>query len=415
MTTRSYFVTTARGLPPLLAKELEGLGCRKVRSEPGGCRVRGPLSLGYRICLWSRLANRVLMHVADIAVHDEEALYKGIAELPWEDHIAPGQTLAVDYVAQRAAVAHSQFGAQRTKDGIVDRLRDKTGERPSVDLESPDVRINVFARGAGCSVSVDLAGDSLHRRGWRAHAGLAPVKETTAAAMLLHAGWPELAKSGAAFVDPMAGAGTFVLEALTIAADIAPGIKRERFGFHGWRGHDSELWATIVEDARTRAEAGLAGLTNVFVAADTEPTVIAIAEQNARDAGWAEKITFEVRGLDDWKEAPAEHGLLATNPPYGHRLGGPVGARKTAGELGRCLTRVFGGWRANILLGDERLVHVLGTTPTDVRPLDSGNIETVAVTLDLGKAEPQAELAKAFANRVKKNRRKLSAWLSVKR
>ncbi|MBL4684715.1 MAG: bifunctional 23S rRNA (guanine(2069)-N(7))-methyltransferase RlmK/23S rRNA (guanine(2445)-N(2))-methyltransferase RlmL [Nannocystaceae bacterium] len=317
----------------------------------------------------------------------------------------------MDYVGQRAAVSHAQFAAQRTKDAIVDRLRERSGGRPTVDLEAPDVRINVFARGAGCSVSIDLAGDSLHRRGWRKHAGLAPLRETTAASMLVDAGWTAMAKDGAAFVDPMAGSGTFVFEALAIAADIAPGVLRQRFGFHGWLGHEPELFTTIRDDARRRADEGLAGLSNRFVAADAEANVIAIARDNASAIGWEDKIDFEVCRVDEWTTAPAARGLLVTNPPYGQRMGGPAGARKTAGELGRTLGTVFPGWRACVLLGDERLVHVLGTTPESTRPIDNGTIEALSVTMEIGGLSDQAELVQSFANRLKKNKKKLRAWL----
>ena len=406
----SYFVTSARGVSERLVGELEELGCRTVRVEPGGCRVRGPLELGYRICLWSRLASRVLMHLADLRVPDDKALYDGVAALPWEEHLEGGRTLAVDFVGQRSTITHGQFGAQRTKDGIVDRLRNETGARPDVDLDDPDLRVNVFSRGAGCSVAIDLSGAGLHRRGWRTRAGVAPLRETVAATMLRDAGWAELAKEGAAFVDPMAGSATIVFEALAIAADVAPGLRREKFGFHGWKGHDASVWQALVEDAEARAEAGLGGLRSVFVAADEDPTVIETARANAEAVGWADRIAFEVRSLDAWTEAPASRGLVATNPPYGHRLGGRAEARRAAGALGRCLSRVFSGWRANVLLGDERLVHVLGSMPEAVHPLDNGTIEASAVVLEVGSTSHD-ELRRAVTNRLEKNRRKLKSWL----
>lgn len=406
----SYFVTAARGVSERLAVELEELGCRTVRVEPGGCRVRGPLELGYRICLWSRVASRVLMHLADLRVPDDKALYDGVLALPWEEHLDAARTLAVDFVGQRSTIAHGQFGAQRTKDAIVDRLREQTGARPDVDLEEPDVRVNVFSRGAGCSVAIDLSGAGLHRRGWRTRAGAAPLRETVAATMLRDAGWAEMAQQGAAFVDPMAGSGTLVFEALAIAADVAPGLKRDRFGFVGWKGHDKALWQGLLDEATARAEAGLAGLRSTFVAADEDVSVIEAARSNAEAVGWAERIAFEVRSLDEWTEAPGQRGLVATNPPYGHRLGGRAEARRAAGSLGRCLTRVFTGWRANVLLGDERLVHVLGSVPEAVHPLDNGTIEASAVVLEVGTA-PQEELRRAVTNRIEKNRRKLKSWL----
>jgi len=228
--------------------------------------------------------------------------------------------------------------------------------------------------------------------------------------MLRDAGWAEMAAQGAAFVDPMAGSGTLVFEALAIAADVAPGLKRERFGFHGWRGHDAAVWRGLLEDAQARADAGLAGCKSTFVAADQDASMIDAARSNAEAAGWEDRIAFEVRSLDEWTKAPAERGLVATNPPYGHRLGGRAEARRAAGALGRCLGRAFTGWRANVLLGDERLVHVLGSVPDAVHPLDNGTIEASAVVLEVG-TTPQEDLRRAVANRLEKNRRRLKSWL----
>ncbi|HMW43989.1 MAG TPA: THUMP domain-containing protein, partial [Plasticicumulans sp.] len=254
-----FFATAPRGVEPLLAAELAALGAAPVREGRGGVSFGGPLETAYRVCLWSRTASRVLRLLARVPAADADALYAGVLDLPWEDHLDPDGTLAVDFVAAgRSAIRHTQFGAQRVKDAVCDRLRERCGRRPSVDRAAPDLRINVHASGETADVALDLSGESLHRRGYREDGALAPLKENLAAALLLKAGWPAIVEAGGALLDPMCGSGTFVIEAALIAADRAPGLLRPDWGFFGWCGHDAGLWRLLVLEARERAAAGLA-------------------------------------------------------------------------------------------------------------------------------------------------------------
>ncbi|MCA9704247.1 MAG: bifunctional 23S rRNA (guanine(2069)-N(7))-methyltransferase RlmK/23S rRNA (guanine(2445)-N(2))-methyltransferase RlmL [Myxococcales bacterium] len=427
MAASSFFVTAPRGLTPLLADELRELGARVVRADAGGCRVRGPLSFGYRLCMWSRLANRVLLHVADLAVADADALYEGVRALPWEDHLSADATLAVDYVAVRAAVDHERFGMQRVKDAIVDRFRDRQGRRPSVDPRRPDVRINVFARGGGCSVSIDLSGESLHRRGWRRAQGAAPLKENLAAGLLRWAGWPQIATDGGAFVDPMAGAGTLAIEAACMVYDVAPGLRRERWGFSRWRGHDADAWTEIRRDAEQRARAGVAEPGPEILAYDGDAEVVERARANVGHAGLGGRVATEVRPLRAWTpgQAPA-HGLLALNPPYGERLGDKADLRGLYGRLGRTLLRCFPGWHALVLTSDDALRHAVGLVPQDELAVDNGPLRCTALRYSLPAAAPDGpEPSEArprpltdadrdevapFANRLRKNLAKHRRW-----
>lgn len=425
--TFSYFVTAARGVSPVLEAELRELGCKTVRTEPGGCRVRGPLELGYRIALWSRVASRVLLHLADYGARDPEALYQGARDVAWEDHLSPDGTLAVDFVGGGEAVDDSRFGAQRIKDAIVDRLREVHGRRPSVARDDPDVRINAFVRGAGVSLAIDLAGDALHRRGWREDAGEAPLRETVAASLLLRAGWPALAREGASLVDPLAGAGTIMLEAAAMAADVAPGLLRERWGFEGWLGHVEDAWAGVRDEALARAKTGLAALRSSFVAADVDPRAIEATRRNAQrwvDALRERGLLEDAEGLPAWVEAvsrhlgawttahvPAAPGLLICNPPYGHRLGTPDQARRTVGDLGRLLRDHFAGWSAVALLGDERDRPALGLPVAESWLVDNGPLQCTAVRLQVPAADAEPDpLATSLRNRVRKNEKKLAPW-----
>ncbi|HET6584013.1 MAG TPA: THUMP domain-containing protein, partial [Nannocystaceae bacterium] len=213
MSAHSLLVTAARGLLPLVEQELRVLGAKTVRPTPAGLRVRAPLEFAYRVCMWSRCASRVVAHVHDAAIDGSDALYEAARAVAWEDHLGPDDTLAVDVVLHGDVVTHSRYAAQRIKDGVVDRMRELHGRRPSVDLEAPAIRIHADVRGRGCSFGIDLSGEPLHRRGWRRAQGAAPLKETLAAGLLLRADWPARAAAGAPLFDPLCGAGTIAIEA----------------------------------------------------------------------------------------------------------------------------------------------------------------------------------------------------------
>ncbi|MCH9687959.1 MAG: bifunctional 23S rRNA (guanine(2069)-N(7))-methyltransferase RlmK/23S rRNA (guanine(2445)-N(2))-methyltransferase RlmL [Deltaproteobacteria bacterium] len=425
MSTFSFFVTAPRGLIDILADELRELGARVVRTEPGGCRVRGPLSFGYRICLWSRCANRVLLHVGDMPAPDTDALYEGVRALPWEDHIDAGGTIAVDFVAVRAKISHTRFGMQRVKDAVVDRFRELKGRRPSVDPARPDLRINAFARGSGCSLAIDLCGESLHRRGYRREHGVAPLKENLAAALLRWVDWPQIAASGGAFVDPMAGGGTLAVEAAWMADDVAPGLLRRHWGFSRWNGHDARAWTTLVEEARERAEAGQARASAPVFAYDGDAEVLERAQANVARAGLEDRVQVAARALRSWTpgQAPAD-GLLALNPPYGERLGDKADLRGLYGRLGRTLLRCFPGWRALVLTSDDALRHAIGQVPTATLPVSNGPLRCTALRYALPTddeddeqsssiAGPRPEdraQAEPFINRLRKNLRTRGRW-----
>ncbi|MDH5591417.1 MAG: THUMP domain-containing protein, partial [Gammaproteobacteria bacterium] len=288
MTKHKFTVTAARGMLPLLAKELAGMGIKELKQEQGNIRFTGGLEEAYRVCLWSRIAIRVLMPIAHFSATTTDELYQGIHDLPWEDHIdAEGSTIAVDFNSFRSKIHHSQYGAQRVKDGIVDRFREQTGERPSVDLHQPDLRINVYLKHNQAIVSIDLSGESLHKRGYRVQTTPAPLKEHLAAAILMTAEWPRLAKQGWGLIDPMCGSGTFLIEAAMIAADIAPGILRDYFGFLYWKQHDKEAWQRLKADAERRRHSGLARLP-VISGGDADVKSVQAAKANIAEIGLSE-------------------------------------------------------------------------------------------------------------------------------
>ncbi|HEX9101560.1 MAG TPA: THUMP domain-containing protein, partial [Polyangia bacterium] len=264
-----FFATCAKALEPLVAAELRALGASDVAETRAGVAFAGTLETAYRACLWSRIASRILLPLATFDAADQDALYAGVRTIRWTEHVGPDDTIAVD-------ANH----ALKVKDAIVDQIRDETGRRPSVDTDAPDLRINVYEHAGRATVSIDLSGDSLHRRGWRAVGVEAPLKENLAAAILALADWPRHAAAGEPLVDLMCGSGTLPIEAALVAADVAPGLGRARFGFHGWRGHDAALWQRLGDEARARKRP----IASTLFGFDQDAHAVKVARDNARRA-----------------------------------------------------------------------------------------------------------------------------------
>jgi 23S rRNA (guanine2445-N2)-methyltransferase / 23S rRNA (guanine2069-N7)-methyltransferase len=360
MTTRRFVATCPKGVEALVHSELEGLGATAVRETVAAASFEGDLATGLRACLWSRTASRILLVLSEFDVDGDEALYAGVHAIAWEEHVDPGSTIAVDAVGTALGLTHTGYVARRVKDAVVDRLREKTGSRPSVDLDDPDVRINVrLAKGRG-TVSIDLSGEPLHRRGYRTEGeqAEAPLKENLAAAILVRAGWPAVAESGGALLDPMCGSGTLVIEAALMVADQAPGLLRSRWGFQGWLGAEADVWNELLDEADDRAEAGRATMP-VLQGRDTDLRAIELAQRCASNAGVGKCVGFELGDVADMV-APGSAGIVVTNPPYGERLGEGLALPELYSTLGRTLAERFGGWRAAVLTSDKELALAIG-------------------------------------------------------
>ncbi|MCF6338727.1 MAG: bifunctional 23S rRNA (guanine(2069)-N(7))-methyltransferase RlmK/23S rRNA (guanine(2445)-N(2))-methyltransferase RlmL [Gammaproteobacteria bacterium] len=413
-----FFATAPKGMEGLLADELRQLGAANVGETRAGVGFQGDLSRAYRVCLWSRIANRVLIPLASFPAADPEQLYAGVLAIDWAKHLAVDGSLVVDFSSVRSEMTHTRFGAQKVKDAIVDHFRHETGERPSVDRDTPDLRINVFLFRDKATVNIDLSGDSLHRRGYRLEGTLAPLKENLAAGILQRAGWAEIARQGGGLVDPMCGSGTLPIEAAMIAADIAPGIDRPYWGFSGWKGHDADLWAALLADARKRREKGLATLP-VIRGFDASGQAIEAAQDNAAHAGLADYIEFSQRAIKDCAAAPeGPAGLVAVNPPYGERLGEHEELKSLYKALGDCLKAQYTGWRATLITSDAELGKCLGIRARHINTLYNGALECKLLRFELDErwfmkergdraTEPGAQM---FANRLRKNLKQLSRW-----
>ncbi len=377
--TLALFATTAKGMEELLAGELRALGAADVAPQRAGVSFRGSLDAAYRACLWSRTANRVLLPLATFNAPTPQALYDGVRTIRWLDHVDPRRTIAVDCAASQSSISHSHYGALKTKDAIVDQLRAQTGARPSVDVQRPDVRVNVYLHRDRATLSIDLSGESLHRRAYRQRGAAAPLKENLAAAVLLLAEWPRQAASGAPFVDPMCGAGTLPIEAALIASRIAPGRLRTYFGFVGWRGHDPALWTRLREEAEAEEIRDPKRLPPIH-GYDASAAAVRAALANVEQAGLRGRVHIEKRSLEDCEPVVARGraavpGVLATNPPYGERLGDSTKLVALYGTLGDTLRRKFTGWTGYVLTGNPALGKRIGLRPARRHILYNGAIE----------------------------------------
>ena len=252
----NLFATAPKGLELLLVEELRALGALNPAEKLGGVTFTGDLTLAYKACLWSRLANRILLLLKQIPATTPEELYAGVQTIAWDKHIPLDGTFAVQFVTVQSTITHSLFGAQKVKDAIVDQFREKCGSRPDVAKQQPDVSVYVYLHRDQATLYIDLSGESLHKRGYRLAQVAAPLKENLAAAILLRAGWPAIAKAGGALFDPMCGSGTFLIEAAMMATDTAPGLNRHYFGFLGWKQHQPAVWETLCQEAQQRSEQG---------------------------------------------------------------------------------------------------------------------------------------------------------------
>ncbi len=364
----NFFATCAKNITPLLAKELSDLGAIKIKESTLGVYFSGGLALAYRVCLWSRLAHRVLLQLAICNAEDALALYEGIKKIDWQDHLRVTDSFVVDFLGTSTIINNSLFGAQRVKDAIADYFIDHCGLRPSVNKVQPDLRINVHLHDEFATVSLDLAGESLHRRGYRQISGIAPLKETLAAAILYRSNWPQFCFQKPLF-DPMCGSGTILIEAAMMAQDCAPGIFREKFGFSHWLNHDAMLWKDLQNEARERRLQGMRNFASTVIwGSDSDAKIVDLANEFMERAGFGDAIKIEKRDVDTIM--PRFHtlnrpGLIIANPPYGKRMQGKHGEDLTTLYrcLGKQLREHFIGWEVAIFTGNPELCKNLYLRP----------------------------------------------------
>ena len=407
----SLFATASRGLEPLLAKELTALGAATVKEQGGGVAFTGDLATAYRACLGSRLASRILLPLSRFPLADADGLYQAARALDWTDVFDIKTTFAIEVAGHSAAVTHTHYAGLKVKDAIADTFRGKTGERPSVDTENPQLRVHLHLDQDHAQISLDLSGESLHRRGYRRRGAQAPLKENLAAAILMRSDWAALAREGAPLLDPMCGSGTLVLEAALIAADVAPGLSRERYGFESWLEHKPKVWRELKEEAKARAEAGRARELPLLCGYDIDAAAIRAARDNAQRAGFADQVRFAAQDLSAARPSNALKGLVVTNPPYGERMGDEAEVIKIHSLLGATLKEHFGGWQAAVFTGRPDLGPRIGLRAKDMFSMYNGPLPCKLLRFDVPVAGPADKPGgDDFANRLGKNLKHLGKW-----
>lgn len=435
MKNQSFFASTPKAMEAILAEELKQLGVMNVQPVVAGVRFTGTLETAYRVCLWSRTASRVLLPLKSFKVESKQDVYDAIKQINWFEHFKPDGSFAVSFNTKHSkAINNSHFGAQVVKDAIVDQMRAKFQKRPQIDTEHPDIRLNVYLNKTEAQLSLDLSGESLHKRGYRTGQVEAPIKENLAAAILLKSGWNNMAQAGKSLLDPMCGSGTLLLEAAMMAADVAPGLMKDYFGFIGWKQHDQECWEKLKSEATERKTQGMESMP-IIVGYDQSRKTVATAIANVENAGFQNKIHIEKRDIaaaqpaDSW---PA--GLLVCNPPYGERLGDEQSVSRLYTQFGEILKSRFKHWQAALIISNPEMGFRLGIRSKKPLTLYNGALECKLLLLDIEEnrffvpkaksteqrleqiehsstlSEMTDENAEMFANRLRKNLKKLTKW-----
>lgn len=408
----SIFVSCPKGLEYLLEDELKALGLRVSRVSPQGVYGDAPLNVIYQLCLWSRIANRVQLILFNGQAHNEQTIYSLCNQFAWQTVFSPTKTFAIEFHGSSEHIRNSMFGAQVVKDAIVDHFRRLQGVRPDISKANPQVLLHAHLKNDLLTVSFDLVGYSLHQRGYRSHAGAAPIKENVAASMLIRANWPHWASLGYGLYDPFCGAGTLVIEAAMIAAHIAPGLLRNDQSLHHWVAHQPSLW----EKMRVHALQQVKPVSQKLYGSDSDPKMINIAKENAEKAGVTPLVEFALCSLKDVK-ATSEKGLLICNPPYGERLGDPTQLVPIYQQLGTVMHEHFKGWRAAFITSNPMLAKATGLRAEKQYAFYNGPLECKLYTLDLtnnelrsAKPDKMSAGAQMFANRLQKNVTHLNKW-----
>jgi len=422
-TKTTFFATAAKGLETLLAEELTEMGMGDVKEARSGVFFVGGIEEAYRACLWSRVANRILLPLGRYPAATPEALYDAVGEIDWSEHISALDSFAVDASVSNSAITHSQYAALKSKDAIVDQFRAATGERPSVETDKPNIQVNVYINNDEVQIYLDLSGESLHLRGYRTRGSAAPLKENLAAAILYRAKWLDTFQAGGAFVDFMCGSGTLPIEAAMMACDIAPGLRRSYFGFLGWKQHHAAIWQRLLSEAEERRRKGLEN-PPVILGYDHHKATLGRANQHVRQAELTDVVNITYQDLFSFDVEVPETGLVVINPPYGKRLGHDEDLDRLYSQIGQVLKTSFTGWNASVFTDDKSRGKVVGIRAHKIHSLFNGALPCKLLHFKIEEKEffhdyrlprpiPRDDLSEqsnGFRNRLLKNRKQINRW-----
>lgn len=424
-----FFITCPKGFEDLLLTEIQTLGGQDCKSTVAGVSCDGPLELGYKIALQSRLANRLLWCLSKETIETGDDLYDVVKDIPWRSLTHDTSSLAVDFTGSNRAINNTQYGALRVKDAIVDYWREAGFERPNVNKQDPDIRINARLSKGVVTIALDFVGGSLHQRGYRQEQGIAPLKENLAAAILLRMGWPKIAAAGGSLIDPMCGSATFLTEAALMALDIAPGLFRSAWSFEKFKIHNTQQWEALLEQAKAHQQLALSKPLPPIWGFDMHPPVLRAANHNIARAQLQNHVQVghnalsQLRCDDEWPK-----GIILTNPPYGERLGEVEALKTTYLQLAQVAKDYFAGWTIGVFTGNPELAQNMRMRASKKNKLFNGALpcelqqfEILAAseaTLRKGEATNERPIiikltdgATMIANRLRKNIKALKPWL----
>ena len=416
---KQLFATTARGFEELLKVELTELGATECKIAQGGVHFQADDETLYRSLLWSRLASRILLPIVNGKVYSDLDLYSIVTGQDWLSYFDEKATFFVDFNGTNQEIRHTQFGAMRVKDAIVDYFERQGKARPNVDKDYPDVRIHAYLNKEELVVSLDLSGEALHLRGYREDTGQAPLRETLAAAIVLRSGW----KKGTPLVDPMCGSGTLLIEAAQMEVQIAPQLHRLHWGFDCWKGHNQDAWDKVKAEAVQQAETYFNQNPKPhFYGFDLDHRVLKKAQKNAQNAGVAHLIQWKQGDVAALKNpSPDEVGTVICNPPYGERLGTTPALIALYSVFGQRLKNEFGGWNASIFSSESTLLDCLRMRSYRQFKAKNGPLDCVQKNYQISERKESAAenplefdrtstVAVDFANRLQKNIKKIEKW-----
>lgn len=409
------FASCPQGLEELLKKELIQLGATECHLTYGGVNYRADDMTLYRTLLWSRIASRILLPLTTFKIYSDLDLYSCAYNYAWTSLFFVNSTFVIHFTGTNQEIRHSQYGALRVKDAIVDHFIHHKKQRPDVAKNDADIRIHAYLNRYTVTLSLDLSGEPLNQRGYRLHTGQAPIKENLAAALLIRSGW----KHNEPLLDPMCGSGTLLIEAAMMAKNQAPGLLRKQWGFYKWLKFNQTIWDDVVQEAKNKITA----LSSPMIGYDCDPNVIHVAKHNANRANLADEIEFDVRDVAELSNPyPDLVGTIICNPPYGERLNSEPELIALYSIFGQRLKQQFGGWTASLFSGSEELLNCLKLRSDRQFKAKNGAIDCIQKNYSLlkraetiAKTEPYKNtennlVAVDFANRLKKNRAKIEKW-----
>ncbi|WP_444998034.1 bifunctional 23S rRNA (guanine(2069)-N(7))-methyltransferase RlmK/23S rRNA (guanine(2445)-N(2))-methyltransferase RlmL [Aliikangiella sp. IMCC44359] len=422
-----FIATCAKDLEYLLVDELKALGVENPKEGLSQVKFETDWKGVYRVLMWSRIASRIHYPIATFEATNDDMLYQHASIIDWSQHLSDSASFLINAQSFRSQLSHTQFISQRVKDAIVDYFREAGQSRPDVTFDEPDVVIHCRIKRNQVTLSIDLAGQGLHKRGYRLKGGGAPIKENLAAALLMRAGWT--LKETNSLYDPMCGSGTFLIEGAMMSYDIAPGLLREYLGLFGWNQFNQTLWGEIIEEAEFRREKGLEQHNLSFIGSDINPKAVRNAQMNIALIGLEDRVKIHIGGLDQVEQLDLPNsGILIVNPPYSERLGERNQVKQLYAQLGLLLKERFIGWKASVLSPDKDFGHALGIRAKKIYKFNNASIPCELLNFELMSdnfiervSESQVETdfkekltpqAIQLCHRLEKNRSKLKKYLA---